>query len=167
MIKEKSWYGWPDFSGGDPVNSPRFIAGKEANGFIIKNHPTEVVYGPVYQHKSINALEGLAIDIDGNCLSKDTIVFADNKEKTLYAMNGEGVAKSIIRLSEGSEIKSIRYHKDSMYILDSSIGCIYKLGNGNNLSVFNLPKIIWVFLIIFIIAIVLIIVMKFKEKKGQ
>ena len=90
-----------------------------------------------------------------------------NKEKTLYAMNGEGVAKSIIRLSEGSEIKSIRYHKDSMYILDSSIGCIYKLGNGNNLSVFNLPKIIWVFLIIFIIAIVLIIVMKFKEKKGQ
>ena len=98
MIKEKSWYGWPDFSGGDPVNSPRFIAGKEANGFIIKNHPTEVVYGPVYQHKSINALEGLAIDIDGNCLSKDTIVFADNKEKTLYAMNGEGVAKSIIRL---------------------------------------------------------------------
>ena len=166
-IKEKSWYGWPDFSGGDPVNSPRFISGKEANGFIIKNHPTEVVYGPVYQHKSINALEGLAIDIDGNCLSKDTIVFADNKEKTLYAMNGEGVAKSIIRLSEGSEIKSIRYHKDSMYILDSSIGCIYKLGNGNNLSVFNLPKIIWIFLIIFIIAIVLIIVMKFKEKKGK
>ena len=82
-------------------------------------------------------------------------------------MNGEGVAKSIIRLSEGSEIKSIRYHKDSMYILDSSIGCIYKLGNGNNLSVFNLPKIIWIFLIIFIIAIVLIIVMKFKENKGK
>ena len=25
MIKEKSWYGWPDFSGGDPVNSPRFL----------------------------------------------------------------------------------------------------------------------------------------------
>ena len=90
-----------------------------------------------------------------------------DREVTLYAMNDEGVAKSIIRLSEGSEIKSIRYHKDSMYILDSSIGCIYKLGNGNNLSVFNLPKIIWVFLIIFIIAIVLIIVMKFKEKKGQ
>ena len=48
-----------------------------------------MVYGPVYQHKSINALEGLAIDIDGNCLSKDTVVFADNKEKTLYAMNCE------------------------------------------------------------------------------
>ena len=83
-------------------------------------------------------------------------------------MNGEGVAKSIIRLSEGSEVKSIRYHKDSMYILDSGIGCIYKLRNGNNLSVFNLPKIIWVFLIIFIIAIVLIVMIKFKGKKiGQ
>nr|WP_303269232.1 hypothetical protein [uncultured Clostridium sp.] len=164
-IKEKSWYGWPDFSGGDPVTSPRFIKGKEANTFIIKNHPTEVVYGPIYQHKSIDALEGLAIDIDGKCLSKDTIVFADNKEKVLYAMNGEGVAKSIIILSEGSEVKSIRYHKDSMYILDSGIGCIYKLRNGNNLSVFNLPKIIWVFLIIFIIAIVLIVMIKFKGKK--
>ncbi|MDU5261993.1 MAG: hypothetical protein E6176_06125, partial [Clostridium celatum] len=23
-IKEKAWYGWPDFSGGDPITSPRF-----------------------------------------------------------------------------------------------------------------------------------------------
>lgn len=167
VIKEKSWYGWPDFSGGDPVTSPRFNNDKITNTFIIKNHPAEVVYGPLYQHKSISSLEALAVDIDGKCLSKDTVIFADNKEKVLYAMNAEGIVKSIIKLSEESGIKTIRYHNGNMYILDSSIGCIYKLSNENNLTVFNLPKGIWVFLLIFMIVIVLISAYKLQERKKQ
>ena len=52
-IKERAWYGWPDFSGGDPITSPRFSDGTNKLSFVIANHPTEVTLGPRYQHDKV------------------------------------------------------------------------------------------------------------------
>ena len=40
-IKENAWYGWPDYSGGDPINSPRFSDNENKLEAVISNPPTK------------------------------------------------------------------------------------------------------------------------------
>ncbi len=40
LINEKTWYGWPDYTGGLPVTLPQFKPiNKEQPSFLLKNHP--------------------------------------------------------------------------------------------------------------------------------
>ena len=71
-------------SGGDPITSPRFSDGTNKLSYIIENHPTETPLPPRYQHNSLQSLKGLAIDYEGKCFPKDTVIFADNKENCIY-----------------------------------------------------------------------------------
>ena len=164
-IKEKAWYGWPDFSGGDPITSPRFSDGTNKLSYIIENHPTETPLPPRYQHNSLQSLKGLAIDYEGKCFPKDTVIFADNKENCIYVLTELGTSKAIVSLDKNSYIEKIRYNNSSIYLLDSKAGCIYKIQGEINNSSFNLPNIIWIFIAILVIAIVMTIIYKVKNKR--
>lgn len=163
-IKDKAWYGWPDYSGGDPISSPRFSDDKNKLEAIITNPPTKTPYGPMYQHYNLSALKGLAIDREGNILGKDVIVFADNKENYLYSLGKNNVANKIVDLGDNSKIEVIRYYKDTLYALDSKIGFLYKLESKVNNNIFELPLIIWGFIIIFVIVLVAAEVLKYNKK---
>lgn len=164
-IKEKAWYGWPDFSGGDPITSPRFSDGTNKLSFVIANHPTEVILGPRYQHHNVGALSGLAIDYEGKCFPRDTVIFADNIERYIYVLTENNTAKAIVALDKESYIEKIRYNNSKIYILDSKGGCLYKIGGQLNTNIFNLPSIIWIFITVFVFVIIIALVYKGKVNK--
>ena len=164
-IKENAWYGWPDFSGGDQITSPRFSDGTNKLSYIIENHPTEVPLPPRYQHDKLKALNGLAIDSEGKCFPKDTVIFADNKDHYIYVLTEIGTSKQIVSLNENSFIEKIRYNDSSIYFLDNKDGCIYKIQGQIKDGRFNLPNVIWIFIVIFIMTIIMTIIYKIYNKK--
>ena len=161
-IKERAWYGWPDFSGGDPITSPRFSDGTNKLSFVIANHPTEVTLGPWYQHDKVSALNGLTIDYEGKCFPKDTVIFADNVENYIYVLTENDTSKAILALDKESHIEKIKYNAANIYILDSKGGCLYKICGQVNTRIFNLPNVIWIFIIIFIMSIIIALMYKSK-----
>lgn len=161
-IKERTWYGWPDFSGGDPITSPRFSDGTNKLSFVIANHPTEVTLGPRYQHDKVSALNGLTIDYEGKCFPKDTVIFADNVENYIYVLTENDTSKAILALDKESHIEKIKYNAANIYILDSKGGCLYKICGQVNTRIFNLPNVIWIFIIIFIMSIIIALMYKSK-----
>ena len=166
-IKEKAWYGWPDFSGGDPITSPRFSDGTNKISFVIANHPTEVTLGPRYQHDKVSALRGLTIDYEGKCFPKDTVIFADNVDKYIYVLTENDTCKEILALDKESYIEKIRYNDTNIYILDSNGGCLYKIGGQVNTTIFNLPNVIWIFIIVFVMSIIIALMYKCKTRKNK
>lgn len=160
MINENYWYGWPDYSGGDPVSSPRFSTESDRINEIIKNPPTRIPSGPMYQHINIDSLKGLTIDREGKILGKDVIIFADNKENYLYALINKSVANKIVDLGDKSKVEVIRCYDDGVYVLDSKMGYLYKLKIKNSNIIFNLPIPIWGFIAVFFIAVIIIISLK-------
>lgn len=166
-IKEKAWYGWPDFSGGDPITSPRFSDGTNKLSFVIANHPTEVTLAPRYQHDKVTALKGLAIDYEGKCFPKDTVIFADNVDNYIYVLTENGRSKAIVVLDKDSHIEKIKYNDSNIYILDSKGGCLYKIGGQINTAIFNLPNVIWIFITVFVMAIIIALMYKNKMKKSK
>lgn len=163
-LQEQNWYGWPDFSGGDPITSPRFtdLVRQE---FLIKNHPDKNPSAPIYQDNDVSSLQGLAIDKEGICFEKNTVIFGNNKKGFIYALTQDGVARDLVDLGDRSKIEKILFYKDSFYILDSSLGCLYNLKSNQASKLFKLPKILWIFSIVFIIVIVICILVKNKNKK--
>ena len=157
------WYGWPDFSGGDPITSPRFSDGNNKLSFVISNHPTEVTLGPRYQHNKISSLCGLAIDYEGKCFPKDTVIFADNIDNYIYVLTDRDTAKAIVSLDKDSYVEKIKYQNGNIYILDSKVGCLYKIGGTKKESIFNLPNVIWIFIITFMIILMLALIYKYKK----
>lgn len=166
-IKEKAWYGWPDFSGGDPITSPRFSDGTNKLSFVIANHSTEVTLGPRYQHDKVTALKGLTIDYEGKCFPKDTVIFADNVDNYIYVLTENGTSKAIVALDKDSYIEKIKYNDANIYILDSKGSCLYKIGGQINTAIFNLPNVIWIFITIFVMAIIIALMYKNKMKKSK
>lgn len=164
-IKEKSWYGWPDFSGGDPIISPRFSDGSNKLSYVINNHPTEVTLGPRYQHDKVSSLSGLTIDYEGKCFPKDTVIFADNIDNYIYVLTENNTSRAIVALDKESHVEKIKYNNANIYILDSKGGCLYKIGGALNKNIFNLPNVIWIFIIVFVISIILALIYKSKQKK--
>ena len=166
-IKEKAWYGWPDFSGGDPITSPRFSDGTNKLSFVIANHPTEVTLAPRYQHDKVVALKGLTIDYEGKCFPKDTVIFADAVNKYIYVLTKNDTSKAIVELDKDSNIEKIKYNDANIYILDSKGGCLYKIGGQINTIIFNLPNVIWIFIVVFVITIIVALMYKSKMKKSK
>lgn len=166
-IKEKAWYGWPDFSGGDPITSPRFSDGTNKLSFVIANHPTEVTLGPRYQHDKVASLKGLSIDYEGKCFPKDTLIFADNVDNYIYVLTENDTAKAIVSLDKESYIEKIKYNNASIYILDSKVGCLYRIGGQINKAIFNLHNVIWIFIVVFVMSIIVALMYKSKTKKNK
>lgn len=132
-VIEDRWYGWPDYSGGDPIISPRFYGEKE-NRFLIKNPIDKNPSKGIYQHNSVSSMYGLSIDKEGKVLEEDAIIFSDINEGEIYSLNKELKLKKIIDLEEGSKIEKIKAVDGKFYILDSGFGGLFELSRDNKIS---------------------------------
>ncbi|SHH25335.1 hypothetical protein [Clostridium grantii] len=127
-IKSKNWYGWPDFSGGDPISSPRFTDGEGKMVFpVLDNHPNENPPAPIYQSDNINEINCLAIDKWGTLGEIDGIYFYDNCKKSIYLLNFDLVLKKIVEINNNDKIQSIKFYKNGLYVMDSKNGILYSI----------------------------------------
>lgn len=127
-IDKGVWYGFPDFSGGDDIRSPRFnVNGINRNLYIMESHPSDNPPAPIYQHKNLNALGPLAIDTNSAIGYKDDIYFYDKMENIIYKLNNLGVLSKCIILDKSSDISSIKFCKGYLLILDRGKGAVYKI----------------------------------------
>lgn len=163
-IDKGKWYGWPDFSGGDPITSPRFKGDKLVSN-LIENPPNKIVPAPIYQFQNVGTMRYLAIDKEGKILNKDTKVYYDSKNNVISAINKESVIHNLLKLKDNSKIKEIKYLNGDIYILDSGIGCIYKLQSEGPDFKFDLPKSIWIFIGILLVIISCLVIYKIYTRK--
>lgn len=152
-IDKGKWYGWPDFSGGDPISSPRF-KGDNTILPLIANPPNKVVSTPVYQYDNAGCIRYLAIDKEGKILDKDTKIYYDDNDKVIGAITKDNIKFDLLKLRDESKIKGIRYSKGDIFILDSGVGCVYKLQSNDSNFKFNLPKPVWIFIGGFLVIVV-------------
>jgi hypothetical protein len=165
-IDKGKWYGWPDFSGGDPITSPRF-KGEKVISPLIANPPNKIVSSPVYQYSSVGGIRYLAIDKEGKILDKDTKIYYDNKENIIGAITKESIKFDLLKLRDESNIKGIRYSKGDIFILDSGVGCIYKLQSNDSTLKFNLPKSVWIFIVGFLFILISLFIRKSYVESKQ
>ncbi|MBV7273243.1 PQQ-dependent sugar dehydrogenase [Clostridiaceae bacterium UIB06] len=126
-IKKGVWYGWPDYSGGDPVTSPRFKGGANGLQFILENHPTTNPPGPMYQNKNPNSIVSLAIDNTGALGEKNCIYFYDKFNNELYGFNGTGSIKECVKFNQNVQILSLKFAAKEFLILDGNSGYLYSI----------------------------------------
>lgn len=121
------WYGWPDYSGGDPVTSPRFKGkNNQPISFVFDNHPTTNPPAPIYQHKSLNALSQIAVDKNGNIETKDSTFFYDLGCKTVFNIGTSGIITEVLSFNVGS-INSMKFINNNLIIMDSNRGLLYSI----------------------------------------
>ncbi len=157
-IEKGFWYGWPDYSGGDPIISPKF-KGKNDLGFLLENHPNMNPPSPVYQYNKVSSLGSAVVDKLGNIGEKNCIFFYDKIDNLLYSFKYPKVAKKEIVFNKTSVIKSMKLYNKSLLILDSSNGYLYSIDKGKLNSIKNLKEYnnIYIYLIIFIVLIIILI----------
>jgi hypothetical protein len=130
-IKKGMWYGWPDYSGGDPVTSPKFKSVKGSPlQFILDNHPNTNPPAPIYQHKTVGTLGTLAVDADGDLKSKDCIFFYDRSDNMIYSFSGAGLPLAEIKFENTSKISSMKIFDKSLFTLDGKKGYLYSIKRG-------------------------------------
>ena len=163
-VKKDGWYGWPDYSGGDAVSSPRFAKPGVELKEIIENPPTKSLYGPIYQHNSVESIKGLAIAKEDGVLKNNMIIFADNNKKQINILTENNICNKLAELSHDSSIEKILYREDRIYMLDSGTNCIYELRGNDENRIFYMDDLIKIFTIIFLLVIVICIVYKINNK---
>ncbi len=163
-VEAKTWYGWPDYSGGDPVSSPRFKGSEnEEIPFILDKHPTTNPPAPIYQHDKVNSLTCLAVDNVGTIQNTDTIYFLDAYSKTLYSLDTEGILEEILIFQEESLISTIKYINNEMLILDSNSGIMYNLEKKDNANMGTIKiRVAYWFSIFLIICVSIYLVSTIK-----
>ncbi|MEG2353509.1 MAG: hypothetical protein RSB70_02580 [Clostridium sp.] len=126
-IKKNEWYGFPDYTGGDPVNSPRFQKeDSQIQNFILEEHPNYNPPAPIYQHESLNSISKLVVDKNGVLGETDSIYFYDEKENKILKYTKNNILIDIIEFSE-VKVSNIKIFKEFVYILDKKLGIIYRL----------------------------------------
>lgn len=163
-IKKGLWYGWPDYSGGDPVTSPRFKGvGRNTTEFLLDNHPSSNPPAPIYQHKLISSLGALTIDTKAQVGDKDCIYFYDNRDNMLYALTKGNVLYEKAKFNLNTNISCIKINNKSILILDSKEGILYNLHNKDYSNIFKLDRIIIYYFLIVILIGITVIVWKFSS----
>ncbi|MNN30792.1 hypothetical protein D3C81_1444520 [compost metagenome] len=158
-IKKGYWYGWPDYSGGDPVNSARFNeAESEKTTFLLDKHPTVNPEAPFYQSERIDSLQALTIDKQGDFSSENAILFFDKNEKRLFSLTKDRISSSLVNIKGNGEIIDIEKFKDRIFMLEKNEGIIYEVYKENKLiNTFSQRLLISIIsiLLIFIITIII------------
>ncbi|MDP4091145.1 MAG: hypothetical protein Q8930_18015 [Bacillota bacterium] len=162
-LKEGIWYGWPDYSGGDPINSPRFRGVNDGRiAFVLQKHPSNNPPAPLYQHKTLSSLSIVAVDRKGAIGDKDCIYFYDNKDNIIYGMNKKGIVESKLRLADGMRLSAMKASDNGMMILEQNEGYLVKLGAENE-AIRKGSNIILVYSLVLILTSAAIIVWKSKK----
>lgn len=148
-IKKGIWYGWPDYSGGDPVTSPKFKSNKGISlQFILENHPTTNPPAPLYQHKNVGAIGSLAVDRNGVLGEKNCIFFYDKLNNVIYGFNGAGSEKEEVKFNKQAKISVIKIYNKSLYVLDEKEGYLYSIEKGKINNSLKIDKNIYAYLLL-------------------
>lgn len=169
-IQEGKWYGWPDYSGGDPINSPRFsLGGKNKLDFLLEDPPTANPPAPFYQHKSCSSITSMTIDSSGNLGQRDSIYFYDLRDNILYELNTSGILTEQINFPEPCNITSLNIFSNNLLMFDKQHGCIYNAYRSNrNIGFYNIKDIYFVLLVIILsLASMLGILLAKSYRKSQ
>ena len=136
-IKKGYWYGFPDFSGGDPLNSPRFQGESSIeNTPILKKHPMSPP-APAYQHGEVNSLKCLAVDDNGKINGENSLqlyFFDSSKNKILFSV-ANGVPRELITLKENCTGSNMKVLNDKLYILDGNHGFLFTIAIKNKILI--------------------------------
>jgi glucose/arabinose dehydrogenase len=163
-LKEKTWYGWPDYSGGDPVNSPKFKGANNSRiNFVLDKHPTVNPPAPLYQHKNLSSIKSLAVDKQGVLGEKDSIYFYDSKDNIIYTIAKTGLSKELYRLKNNSSINSMKYIGNRFYILDSSNGYLAFLDNKSEMANYKAFKNVAYYILGVLGVVIIVVIWKFKN----
>ncbi|MBU3177603.1 hypothetical protein KPL47_14815 [Clostridium estertheticum] len=159
QIKKNAWYGFPDYSGGDPISSPKFRDSfNKTIPAILDNHPTINPPAPIYQHKSVGSLISLAIDRAGKLGDKDCIYFYEKNDNSIYSLNKNSALKEKVNFEEVAYVSSMKFF-DNLIILDSKNGYLismekdqYNNTNSGKHKFYNYSLIIVITLIVVILV---------------
>ncbi|MCH3963911.1 MAG: hypothetical protein LKE46_06515 [Clostridium sp.] len=157
-VKKGFWYGWPDYSGGDPVLSPKF-RGKNNLGFLLENHPTMNPPSPIYQNDRVSSLGAVAVDTSGNIGEKNCIFFYNKADNSLYSFKSPKVEKNEIEFDRNSSIENIKIYGKSLMILDGQNGYLYSINGHEHESIkkFKQYNNIYIYLISVIVFTIILI----------
>lgn len=161
-IKKGNWYGWPDYSGGDPLTSPRFKLSHNLNlQFVLENHPTTNPPAPIYQNNKVSSIKSLSVDKNGVIGIKDCIYFYDRSNNIIYAFNGVGSGKEEIKFLKNTSVSDMKFYGDSLLVLDSNYGYLYSINKHKYIN-FSIDKKVYLYLIMTCISgiVVMLIIQK-------
>lgn len=166
LLEKSYWYGWPDFSGGDYINSPRF-AKDELIKPIMDKPFSKVVSGPKYVGDSVDSIKELAIDKEGSLLPKDSMVFWDKCNNSIVGIVDNKAKVEILKLLDKSIIEDIIYCNGDFLVLDSEVGGIYRLHEKVGILKFKLPYVIEIYIYILIMLIVGVVILKIRKSNNK
>ncbi len=157
-IRKGVWYGWPDYSGGDPISSPKFKGkGNSKLQFILENHPTTNPPAPMYQHKTLNSIKSLSVDNSGVLGIKNAMYFYDKVNKGLYRFDGVGNIKEEAKFSRNSDIFSLKFYEKSLLLLDEKEGYLYSIEKGTISNNLKIGKSVYIYLLATIIVSIIVV----------
>lgn len=163
-VIEGNFYGWPDYSGGDYIESPRF-SGKEKVKPLLDSYLAKNIQGSIFQSNEVDTLKEMAIDKNGTVFSENTMIYFDRDSNAIKSYR-EGFGETIlIKLSNKSYVEDIIYKDDEFLILDSTNGFIFKIKKPSNSEGFNLPYYILTFVFIVSVISIGIVIKKITFKR--
>jgi hypothetical protein len=164
QIKKNAWYGFPDYTGGDPISTPKF---KGLNNgtipFVLEQHPTTNPPAPIYQHKSVDSLVSLAIDKKGVIGDKDCIYFYERNDNSIYSLNKTSLLKEKISFQEGSYISSIKFF-NNLIALDSKAGYLISIEKSDNEEITTGMQEFNCYLLVIVITLIVSILVYLRRK---
>jgi hypothetical protein len=127
QLKKNAWYGFPDYTGGDPISSPKFKGlNNNTIPFILDQHPTTNPPAPIYQHSSVDSIVGLSVDENGIIGDKDSIYFYEKNDNSIYSLNKANALKEKINFPKDTYISSMKFF-NNLILLDSKNGYLISL----------------------------------------
>lgn len=165
-VKKGVWHGFPDFTGGDPINSPRFgdQQGK-VNDFLLEKHPGSNPPAPIYQHNEVTSLGAFCIDAKGALANKDTMFFYDKICNEILSLNMKERPKSLVQLGSKSSIANMKMVDDKLVILENNAGILYTMKlNENKDSAYMKNNLYISLLVVTLTSIVSIILLLLRRK---
>jgi len=131
-IKKNAWYGFPDYTGGDPINSPKFKGlNNKTIPFILDQHPTTNPNAPIYQHSAVDSLVALAVDKKAILGDKNCIYFYERNDNSIYSLNKVSALKEKVNFEEGAYISSMKFF-NNLVVLDSKNGYLISIEKNEN-----------------------------------
>jgi hypothetical protein len=165
QIKKNAWYGFPDYTGGDEVSSPKFSGLNNSTiGFILDKHPTTNPPAPIYQHTEVDSLESLTVDKKGLLGDKDCIYFYEKNDNSIYSLNSLGAIKEKVNFKEGSYISSIKFF-DNLTVLDSKNGYLIRIEKIKKDIIDSGTKKISLYLLIVVVTLIVSILVALSKKR--
>ncbi len=127
-IKKDYWYGFPDYSGGDPLDSPRFSTGGNKTKLILSECPMNPP-APYYQYNTVDSLKWIAIDNYGTIAktNQSSMFFYNKENNTIYCGIIGGIFEPFIELNYNCAASNMKIINNELYILDSNNGFLFTI----------------------------------------